>query len=203
VDNNDEPVPDISHADQPAWIQFGETGTHTSDVNSSWYITNDYLSLVSSMFMYYRGSIGLKIVSAPATSQADLPFKYVALRHVSDKYPAHNPFTSLPTVVPPEANFGVGTVITPGDKQPVFDFTVPFIAITEWRHTTPNVSTFLLDTMPGTDVLPRLTSNVTLLNEDGDLTDTLFRKAGADYQLWCATTLPPPTLWRVSGGDWS
>jgi len=206
ISSNDEPVPRADLASHPCF-GFHDTCAITPDVNCSWYCTQDYLSLFSNQFLYYKGSIGLKVICIP-TSETDIPYKYIALSYapvLRDR--THNPFTSSPLITPPESNFGVGALITPADKQPVLEFTVPFINECQWAPSYPLLDNALIGSNPVTSqslilTTPHLSTNVSLF--DGtDLRDALFRKAGADYSLTVETLLPPPTLWRLRGGDWS
>lgn len=201
VDLNDEPIPDPTRAWMPSYGTFDSAGW-TPDVNNSWYICQDYISLFSSLFLFYRGSIGIKAICVP-TSDPEIPYKYMSLRHYDlDRIPVHNPFTSSPLISPEEANFGIGSAITPSDKQPVLEFTIPYASTLAWDFVrfsidSPSRSWYASSTFE------RISSNLSLISQNGDLTDALFRKAGPDYQLSVETLPPSPYLWRRRGFDWS
>lgn len=201
ISSNDEPVPDARYACFPGF-GYHDSAAWTPNVNNSWYICQDYLGLFSQTFLWYRGSIGLKAICVP-TTEVTQPYKYMALDHYGPlNYVAHNPFTSNPSISPQEANFGVGAMITPSDKQPVLEFTMPFISRYSWAPVWPTVDDYRIDHEHAFDVHPTLSTNLTLI-QGGDLKDALFRKAGADFQLAVETLPPSPYLWRVRGGDWS
>lgn len=204
VASNDEPVPDVNYAPFPCFGANDSAGW-TADVNNSWYICQDYISFFSMAFLYYHGSMGFKAVCVP-TDQVIEPYKYMALAYNRRaRYVAHNPFTSNPLISPQNANFGVGASVTPADKQPIIEFTMPFISRLSWALTNPqwdsNAESVVMQDL---DSFPNFTSNVVLFDSDsGDLTDALFRKAGPDFTLAVETLPPSPFLWRVRGGDWS
>jgi len=198
VDSNDEPIPDAQYCFTPAYGNLDSAGW-TPDVNNSWYICQDYLSLFSRTFLFYHGSIGTKVLVAPNSPD---PYKYMANRFRQvGRFKAHNPFTSLPTVVPAPANFGIGAAVTPSSLQPVIEFTCPFISRRFWQYTNAFQDS-LYQIESGQDGFPKVATNVQLINGDGDLTDSLFRKAGADFSLAVETLPPSPFLWRSCGNDW-
>lgn len=205
TDNNDEPVPEIKYAAWPAYGFMADSAGWTPDVNNSWYICQDYLSFFSYSFLYFHGSIGMKTVCVPTETVVE-PYKYMALSYNHNgSFTAHNPFTSSSLISPQDANFGVGASITPGDKQPILEFTMPYISRLSWMHMNPmfDFSSTSIVTQDF-DATPNLTSNVKLFDTDsGDLTDALFRKAGPDFAIAVETLPPSPFLWRVRGGDWS
>jgi len=209
-DDSDEPVPDMLYASSPMWWPLNSDfqAAYTLDVNNSWYCTNDFVSLFSSQFLFYRGSIGMKICCL------DLPgiegYKYVSL--VPDIEPVivlrqqtHSPFTEDGRQLPSNANLGNGVVITPSGLQPVLDLTYPFISSMEWANvnripTAVGFGSHYFSSYVYPDVVS-VSSNITLIDE-GDLSDALYRKAGSDYGLAIETLLPPPTLWLARGFHW-
>jgi hypothetical protein len=203
-DADDEPTATIERAMDPYWWPMeSASAASTPNVNNSWYVTNDFISFVSSCFLFYKGSIALKIVVD--TSRFESPgFVYCAL--ASRKFlrqPVNNPYTFSPTHFPPESNFGVGSVVTYAPSQPVLEVTLPQRGICEWGLTNPQQ---LVTTGYGTRLDPfngGLDSNVLLQEPNGDLRDALFRKVGPDFVLAVRTLLPSPFLWVASGYDWS
>lgn len=200
-----EPIPRYEVGACPSWwnCESPDSAAWTPNVNNSWYMTNDYLSLFSSQFLYYRGSIGHKVVCSDTN---DALYKYVSLGLLFPKFrqPCHTPFTYSTSAIPLDANLGYGVAITPLDKQPVLDLTIPFRSSLVWR---PIFWKYTSTTNPssswGLTSAPSLTHNIVLINEDGDLADALFRKAGADYHVAVEGLLPPPYLWVARGFDWS
>lgn len=195
---NDEPEPKIQVASYPSFISSDEAATWTLNVNNSWYVCQDYMSLFSAHFMYFKGSIGMKIVMIPDLPDT-APYRYVALKPPGGRTDVHNPFTISSLYVPENANFGVGAVITPSSKQPLLEYTHPYTHPIEWYPT------FYRNTVVSSrnvdDVFHQysIDSNVVLQEPLGDLLDSLCRKAGADYALAIETTVPPSTLWLHRG----
>jgi len=213
-DSNDEPIPDIAFCSTPVWWpQNGGTASHTLDVNNSWYVTNDFISLFSGQFLYYRGSIALKVCCVPNIDGNDLGYKFISIQQAvfSDntdlRQTTHSPFSEDITQLPADANFANGVVASPADKQPVLDVTLPYISQYLWASTNRtylqllnNYWTFsneydLADTY-------YIYSNTVLIDGDGNLADALYRKIGPDFGLAVEGLLPPPTLWMSRGFDW-
>lgn len=197
---NDEPAPKIEVAVDPAWFPMvGSTAAITSGVLNSWYVTNDFVSYLSSMFLYFRGSLGLKVL----VDYTEETYAYMSLRSGFKRKLVNNPFTTSATNVPAGANFGYGTVITPTVHQPILEMTVPQRSLYAWGLVNPQVaekwnSYEQLKISNGV-----LYSNVVLQLPEGDLRDSLFRKAGEDYEVAVRSWLPSPYLWIASGGPWS
>ena len=194
VDGNDEPVVQTHLMIHPSWTWPGESAAWTADVNNSWYCTNDYVSLFSTHFMLYHGSIAVKVLCGPDDT---VPFKYISLGTTCPRQKTHNPFTAVSTSVPSDANFGAGTVITPADKQPILELTLPYRNTLYWGWSCPKLDT------DSVQVPETINTNVKLHEPGGDLIDSLYRKAGPDYALAVETLLPPPTLWMAKGFNWS
>jgi hypothetical protein len=202
VDSNDEPIATASLMNCPSWFPLGgDTASYTPNVNNSWYVTQDYLSILSSCFMYFRGSIGVKVVCSETQDEGSSAYKYIAL---DDNYPrqlTHNPFTAVTNYIPTEANFGAGAALTPWSMQPVLDVTLPYRSLFRWSPTLPMTDQYqTLSIYPLNEFVE---TNVNIHDEGGDLIDSLFRKGGADYQLAVDALLPPPFLWRARGYNWS
>lgn len=194
VDSNDEPIVRAVLMIRPSWYWPGESAAWTADVNNSWYCTNDYISLFSSHFMLYHGSIAAKVLCGEDTS---VPYKYISLGTLAPRQKTHNPFTAVATAVPSDANFGAGTVITPADKQPVLELTLPYRSVLYWNWSIPSLD------CRDSERMETIRTNVNLHEPGGDLKDSLFRKTGPDYALAVEGLLPPPTLWMAKGWNWS
>jgi hypothetical protein len=205
---NDEPRPDAAYLASPG-IYVPDTAAFTPDVNNSWMICQDYLSLYSSMFLYYKGSIGVKALAVPRVQENGQAFLYLSLAPpTANRFVTHNPFTSNPAVVPAQANFGVGSVVTPAYAQPVLEATVPMLFATTWAPVCPAIDNIAgnWNGDPKYTVydFPAVSTNLKIWDsESGDLMDSLFRKGGQDYVVRCPCLIPPPFLWMAKGGDWS
>lgn len=203
--SNDEPIVDIHAGTSPCWWPpGGGSAAATLNVNNSWWITNDYVSLYSAHFLYFRGSLGFKVILKPG---AEPSYKYVALAAPDDllRQKGHNPYTFTEGQMPPEANFGYGTVVTPDALQPVLDATIPYRSGLTWSPVNPielDHSSLSPSISAGT-VMNRIKTNITLQEPDGDLLSALFRKGGSDYAVSVEGLLPPPTLWMAKGYNWS
>lgn len=213
-DDNDEPEPDFATgAVSPCWWPMdGQSASYTLDVNNSWYCTNDFISLYSSQFLYFRGSLALKICCA----ETDSKYKFVTLMGPgyknftnADYYRqlVHNPFTSPEGDLPVESNFGNGTVCTPAAQQPVIDITIPYRSSLTWSLCNPQQyeNVYFNDPDHG-DVWWNsqgyVRHNILLQDPGADLKDALHRKVGNDYGIAVETLLPPPTLWIAKGYHW-
>ena len=120
-DQDDEPTPTISRALDPWWFpQQQAFAAHTENVNNSWFVTNDYISYLSTLFCYYKGSIGIKVLANIAGEVASR-FVYIALGDMySNLRPlVNNPYTYTNQQLPPDANPGIGAVFTPSGDQPI------------------------------------------------------------------------------------
>jgi hypothetical protein len=197
----DEPVIEAKVGVTPFWYpQVDTDASHTLGVQNSWWVTNDYMSMYSSMFLYYRGSIGMKILCKPGTG-----YKYFTITAGSqNRLPGHNPFTYVASQLPPAANFGYGTVATDLGGQPVLELTLPLRSTLQWAYCNPQMTRNILggyfwnDPLSGT-----INTNVVLHTAGSDLEDAMYRKIGKDFSLAVRTLLPPPTLWMSKGYAWS
>jgi len=199
-DSNDEPLVQLVDAISPYWYpQVSTDASHTLDVNNSWWVTNDYVSFFSSMFLYFKGSIGMKILCQPGTG-----YKYLTLTSGDVlRQPGHNPFTFVTTQLPPTANFGYGTVATDLGGQPVLEVTIPLRSSLRWAFANPQQMSHVLGGFYyGLELSGSLHTNVVLHDPSADLQDALYRKAGKDFILAVRSLLPPPTLWMAKGNDW-
>lgn len=201
-DSNDEPIVTVKAGISPFWYPMEKTGAATTlGTQNSWWVTNDYVSFYSSMFLYYKGSIGYKILCKPS----DTGYKYVSQTSGNGgRQLGHNPFTSNSAQLPPQANFGYGTVATDGGSQPVLEFTIPLRSSLEWAFANPESTRNLLSGFfYGTYLSGSCQTNVVLHTAGSDLEAAMYRKAGKDFALAVQTLLPPPTLWVAKGYNWS
>lgn len=203
-DNEAEPQVNLVRSVDPFWWPVAVGGTdpaHTLDVNNSWWVTNDYVSFLSSPYLYFSGSIALKVLCEDSLDE----YKYITMRLPFSRGRGHCPYTYSPTMVPAEANFGFGSVLTPASKQPVLDVTIPSRSTFAYGFCNPQV--FVAQTV-NTQVYNSksngiLDTNVILHEPESDLKDAAFRKAGDDYSVFVFSLLPPPTLWCSRGNHWS
>lgn len=200
-DTNDEPIVTLDFSTSPYWFPMNDSAAaRTLGVQNSWYVTNDYISLYSSMFLFFQGSIAMKILCLPGSG-----YKYVSLS-VGETYrqTAHNPFTADPAQLPSKANFGYGTVATDLGGQPVLELTVPLRSVFEWAPTNPlSYGNVVGGYYRTPQMVGSLHHNVVLHVPEADLQDALYRKIGSDFSLAVRGLLPPPTLWMVRGNNWS
>jgi len=208
-DNNgdQEPIPDATVGFQSAAWYTPVDRTRDLDSNNSWYFTNDYVSYFSNMFLYYRGSIGFKVVLAPGLPDRTAGYVYATLddpvREIRQK--AYSPFTYPLLQFPGQSNLGAGTVVTPVEKQPILELTVPYRGTNVWSYTINNayyrgiIAEFGIkydNPNAGVD------HNLVLQDENDDMADAMFRKIDSDFALALEMPLPPPTMWMAKGFDW-
>lgn len=202
--STEEPDPKLKIGAYPRWFPMQDSGAaRTLDVNNSWWVTNDFLSFYSSQFMMYRGSIAWKILCVDNEGRE---YAYVSLGIPAAymRQTAHSPYTYYDVQLPAEANLGYGCVVTPRDKQPVMDLTIPYRAGFAWNLTNPMQlwTNIIGASVPNQAFDNNVHHNIVLHQPEGDLRDALFRKAGADFNLTVETMLPPPTLWLAKGFNW-
>jgi hypothetical protein len=201
-DADEEPIPDANVGfTHPTWYPPIDR-TEDEDVNNSWYFTLDYIAYFSSMFLYFRGDMGFKIVIS-SENRPQSGFVFVSLGDPVVRQKTHCPFGYLNSQVPPQSNFGAGTVITPQEKQPVLDFSLPYRGSNVWSYANYNAYTRPFATTY--NILPNaaVNHNLVLQNDDDVLCDAVFRKIGPNFALAVETGLPPPTMWVARGFDWS
>jgi len=203
----DEPEPDALPGFSAPWWYPPIDRSEDLDVNNSWYFTNDYVSYFGSMFMYFKGEMGFKIsMNGDAAIREQNVYLYVSLGDCDDglRQQTHVPFDYDADQVPPESNFGSGTVITPASKQPIIECTIPYRGSNAWSYTNYNA---YLQPQIATEFLfknAEVHHNIVLYNDDElSLADAMFRKVGSDFCLAIETLLPPPTMWIARGFDWS
>jgi len=200
-DTSDEPIVALDWATSPFWFPMNDSAAaRTLGTQNSWYVTNDYISFLSSSFLFFKGSLAFKILCLPATG-----FKYVSLSvGEQGRQLAHNPFTASPSQLPSKANFGYGTVATDLSQQPVLEMTIPLRSVFEWAPSNPlTFDQVLAGWYRSSSFLGQLYHNVVLHVPSGDLQDALYRKIGPDFSLAVRGLLPPPTLWVAKGNNWS
>lgn len=216
-DGSDEPIPDFAiGATSPCWFPMtGGSASYTPDVNNSWYCTNDNLSLLSSQFLFYRGSIALKVCAGQAGDELPVGYKYVTLKEpgfqVDGEFPfkqrSHSPFTYNNSDLPPNANFGNGTVCTPVEQQPVLDITIPYRGPLTWMPCNSMQYDNVYNNNPLHGSIWAIASgyvdhNIEMQDVEGNLYDSVYRKMGDDYGVAVETLLPPPPLWIAKGSHW-
>jgi len=204
-DGDQEPIPDpqpgfVSASWYPPVDRSAEV-----DVNNSWFFTNDYVSMLSSLYVFYRGTIGFKLVIHPRAPDEPAFFAYVALKpDLNYRQRAHMPFpyTDFQNL-PANSNFAIGSVVTPIALQPVLELSVPYRGYTTWNY----VQYQAYDRGIGASVegIPAYVShNIILQDPDGDkLYDAMFRKIDTDYALALESIMPPPLMWVAKGYNWT
>jgi hypothetical protein len=196
-----DPIVILPPAIAPYWYPQNDTTTaHTLGGVNSWWVTNDYVSYFSSMFLYFKGSIAFKILCKPGSG-----YKYVTLNSGSVlRQPGRSTFTYVASQLPPEANLAYGTVATDLGGQPVLEVTIPLRSSLKWGFCNPEQMSHVMGGFySGVTLRGDVRTNVVLHTESSDLEDALYRKAGGDFNLSVRTLLPPPTLWMAKGNLWS
>jgi len=200
-----EPIPDADVGFKSASWYPPVDRASDEDANNSWYFTLDYIALLSSQFLYYKGAMGFKIVvSQNVDDRPQTGYVYASLADPDNtvRQKTHVPWTYDPNQVPPDSNFGAGTVLTPIGVQPILECTIPYRGSNTWSYTNNNAYT----RDPNMFQTPNasVNNNVVLLNTtNNQLADAMFRKIGPDFDLGVETILPPPTFWISRGFDWS
>jgi len=201
--DSEEPIPYANIGFKSAtWYPAIDRSADLDSLNS-WYQTVDYVAYYSMQFLLYAGEIGFKIsmcTDPDVRPQGAYIYATLADPPTSTRQMTHTEFTYSDAQVPPDSNFGAGTVITPGDKQPILEGTIPYRGTNIWSFTSNNVYSMYAQTSqpPNADV----DTNVMLANDDAVLADAMFRKIGQDFVLGFETILPPPTMWIARGGPW-
>lgn len=199
---DEEPIPDATVGlTYPMWYPPIDR-SEDEDANNSWYFTLDYVAYFSSMFVLWRGSLGIKVIQAKDSGDE---YKYIALGDVEDvlHQKTHCPFAYDLDNFPPDSNPGNGAAATPTGVQPALETTLPYRGGNIWSLTYYNG--VKRGTMRDYDVRnASVFHNVVLASSAPiKLQDTLLRKAGADFALCVETLLPPPTMWIARGYHWS
>lgn len=202
-DNNgdEEPILDATVGFQsPAWFPpVDRARDYTGD--NSWYITNDYVSMISVLFLYWRGTIGYKVISGLLDELGG--YMFVSLSGVKGnegRSQAHSPFNQSDNDLPARANFATGTVATTRSLQPVLEASIPYRGTNVWSNVIWNSYgrgvTRLTDPQPSGVV-----TNVKLLGSphSKELQDSMYRKIDDDFALCVPSTLPPPAFWLARG----
>lgn len=196
-DSGEEPVPlaEIGCI-SPCWYPPVDRSRDYQQDNS-WYFTLDYTAYLSHLFLYWRGSLGIKAAAASNRSATD-QYLYIALSGNHARADTHCPFGMNQAWFPPQANFGTGSVVTPLDKQPVIEATIPYRGENIWSYTIWQAYgrgvTRFNDFTP-----PRVKTNLELVNDDEALADAMYRKIDSDFALCVESTLPPPAFWIHRG----
>lgn len=206
-DTDQEPILDASVGySSPCWFPPVDRARDQS-ANNSWYFTQDYLAYFSIMFLYWRGSISTKVAVAPASVRGvDDKYVFVTLGNPVGfpRVKTHCPFPVSATTLPPDSNFGNGTIATPAELQPVMEATIAYRGCNTFEYSIINAN-YRGQMFIGGYGVPAATvkTNVLLNNATNDtLADAMFRKAGQDFVLGVESTLPPPMFWIQRGGTW-
>jgi len=199
---DNDPIVALPYGVSPCWYPPVSTEfSHILGSVNSWWVTNDYVSFYSSMYLYYKGSIGMKVLCKPGTG-----YKYITLLSSANasRLPGRSTFTYVSSQLPPEANLGYGTVATDLSGQPVLEITIPLRSSLEWGMVNGTyLNSILNGQYSGLVLTGSINTNVVLHTESSDLEDALYRKSGKDYNLAVRTLLPPPVLWMAKGNNWS
>jgi hypothetical protein len=197
-----EPVPDLQIGLTTAGWWVTDSAAYAYETQNSWYVTQDYLSYISCLFMFYRGSIASKIFCIPTTET----YKYVQITPMPfARQPTHTPFTTAAAALPENVNLGDGTVVTPGGLQPIIDLTIPYRSVYFWRATdvVANYEKSPLPISANPAGAGWIRHNIDLQVPGGDLNDAVFRKSGPDLAFAVPINMPPPNLWMSRGYTWA
>lgn len=180
----------------PCWFPPVDRARYVEDDNS-WFCTQDYVSYLSHLFLYWRGSIATKVAFSSNRSDT-ITFGYISLAPIVSRTQARTPWSFAPGALPPNANFGAGTVATPYDLQPVLEVSVPYRGLNIWGHCIFNAYQRGIGT--DSDFRPAsVYTNIELVNDDGVLADSTYRKIDSDFALCFESVLPPYAFWRNRG----
>jgi len=209
------PFPDIKDSAQPCWwdptLVQNKAFAVTPSVTNDYWVTLDYLNHFSSMFLYYRGSIGMKILCESGEPSAGRGYKYFALSSGQEfRQPGHDPYMQSAISgwqMQANGNLAYGCVATELQGQPVLEVTVPLRNIFEWGMVMPNqMETVLGGDFDNSEMDGIMSTNVILVGnnttQSTTLYDLLYRKIGWDYSVAVRTLLPPPFLWITKGNNW-
>lgn len=207
-----EPIPDADVGFKSVTWYPPVDRSRDLDSNNSWYFTLDYVAYLAQMFLYYRGGIGFKI--GLATKNAIRPqdgYAYISLSDpvASYRQQSYCPFGFESEQLPPQCNFGAGTVVTPINMQPVMDLTIPYRGTNVWSYCINNANYrgIVYNTTSGLafDTPNAAVDHNIVLQDpmDDKLADAMFRKIDTDFALALEIPLPPPTMWLAKGFDWS
>lgn len=202
-DGDEEPIPDaIPGFSSASWYPPIDRSADIG-ANNSWYFTLDYVAYLSSLFCFYRGGMGFKVIAA-SKNRPQEGYLYVSLgdSNVANRQRAHCPFPYDDAEIPPNANLGAGSVVTPIVHQPVLETTLPYRGVNIWSNVIWSAAK--RGVARNDDAYnASVQTNIVLQNTGNDvLTDVMFRKAGVDFDLAVEAGLPPPTMWIARGGDW-
>ena len=185
----EEPIPEPGVGlSSPCWFPPVDRSRNLA-ADNSWYCTQDYVSYLSHLFLYWRGSIATKVAVSKNRSTT-ATFVYASLSHSSFHTQSRTPWSFAPSDLPPNANFGVGAVATPVDLQPVFEVSVPYRGYTVWGYTIINAYSRGVGRLD--DLQPPLArNNIETVNSSDVLADSTYRKVDSDFAFCLESTLPP------------
>lgn len=198
-EGDEEPIPDPNVGFMsPSWFTPVDRA-RTKEADSSWFFTLDYIAYLSSMFLFWRGSMGFKLVLSPERDVPDT-YLYASLSYGPYQIKARSPWDSGTTDLSTDSNFGAGAVATPATLQPILELSVPYRGYTVWGHTFPTAYTRGISTH--WDLVPLgVNSNLQLKNTENVLADAMYRKIDSDFALCFESVLPPYAFWRHRGND--
>lgn len=167
----------------------------------------DYVSYISELFLYWKGSMSFKVIAnkevGPYPDRLGLS---VCLGEPFNTIESYSPIASTTQLGPSEAtNFGGGYAGTNIELQPILEFTVPL------RSSCPLGFTHYVDAETEVPFSirtaftppPFIKTNIeywvsTPVLSEGD---HIYRMAGRDFALFTEFTIPPPYVWQTRGID--
>jgi len=194
----------------PSWIPT-TSANYAVNANNSWYFTIDFMAYISCLFLYWRGSIGIKVLLDTREQDDTSSFDYITLTGANDaslRTNAYSPVTWDTLDLPAQCNPGTGTVFTATALQPVLEATIPYRGQNTWGYVTNGgqyqpLLNFGVFEPSGAFVYDYgdalCQTSIQLVNHDGNTADALFRKADEDIAFCCFLNLPPPGLWVNRG----
>jgi len=198
-DDDEEPIPNAEVGmTSPCWFPPVDRARDV-DANNSWFFTQDYVAYLSILFLYWRGTIGVK-VNVGAPRYATPLFIYTALRGIDDsvyRVQTHSPFFIPVDNLPAPANFATGAVATPSSLQPILEASIPYRGTNIWS--TSILNSYGRGVARLDDPQPALVHTNVILEAEGGLLDAMFRKVDSDFSLCLESTLPPPLFWIRRG----
>jgi len=195
--------------DSPEGVLGGEVLVYPDNVNAppssllgvhnDVYAIQDYLSYISSLFLYFRGDINVKVLCVGPERTTAENYAYVELGDVAgDTTTTYSNITLPAGITIP--NFGTGVAATDVSKQPVLEVCLPL------RCNLPMSYTSSFDTSlagPYTHVDNAVVETNLLLFPLADpphtLQDLVYRKAGSNFELMVETLPMDRRIYRYRG----
>lgn len=200
LDINNAPLIVPNQMVSPNWTATHDANAYTLGTRNNWWVTNDYISFYSNLFLYYKGSIACKVLCVPGEG-----YKYLSINpELVSRLAGNNIYTFSDAQLPPLANFGFGTAATDVGGQPVLEFTLPLRSVFEWNFTNnQQMNNVVADYLYDDNISGDISTNIILEDVTQVLQDALYRKIGKDFSMSVQTLPPPPTLWLAKGGLWA